>query len=404
MSIIKSTALTIIGIGILLLNSSCHSLNDSFAWDRVGVPSESISESPNVFNDSNEPIIIAEGKDGTSINRPAEKLARQMIFNADIYLLVDSISSTLDIILAESEKAKGYMQSMDSRNIVVRIPADKFKGFILQLGILGKITDKNIRGQDVTDKMMDINIRLDNSEKLRKRYAQLLEKGDKVEDMLKIEKALGEITETIERMKGQIRLLKNRIAFSTVKVHLNSSLPQKDIRTEIPIRWVRDIGSSIANTKKYSHTSYGGSEVVGFKLPEAFMKLSGNSYKTTAMSPLGIYLGITEEDNYEGGSLKFWTKLITNSLEKKSAMIVKSNNELKLDTGWKFQLITAEKIIRNQKYSYYLAVVVFLDSVYCYEIWGPEKEFNNNRENIIRSIKSMQIGTFWDIFFSPSLW
>ena len=51
-----------------------------------------------------------------------------------------------------------------------------------------------------------------------------------------------------------------------------------------------------------------------------------------------------------------------------------------------------------------LAIAVFVDSVYLYEIWGSENEVEKARDSLVKSIKSMRIGTFWDYVFTPSLW
>jgi len=332
-----------------------------------------------VKNDSNDGARAVKKKD-----------VRQIVFTADLYLLVDSISGTLDSIMKMADELDGYMQSSSSKEIVVRVPAGKFKGFVNSVQNLGKVTDKNIVAQDVSEDMMDFNIRLENAEALRKRYAELLQKGGKVEDLIKIEEAMSKITETIERMKGKIRYLKNMVAFSTVTIHLNSSLPQKDISSQIPIEWVRSVGSNIGNTKVINFDRGSRNPIVRFELPKHFM-MSTSWYKTNAMSPRGVYLGIEKKTNFDGGDLDFWSEIIVKALEKNNAVKVNSTDDLKLDTGWPFKLIRTEKSIRDQKYSYYLSVVVFKNKVYVYDAWGPREEFEAVKNDIENSMKSMRI-------------
>jgi hypothetical protein len=52
------------------------------------------------------------------------------------------------------------------------------------------VKDKNIAGEDVTEEYRDLEIRLDSAEKTRQRYLELLNKAERVKEILKIEKEL----------------------------------------------------------------------------------------------------------------------------------------------------------------------------------------------------------------------
>jgi hypothetical protein len=58
----------------------------------------------------------------------------------------------------------------------LRVLAIHFKEALGQIEKPGKVTDKNISGEDVTEEYRDLEIRLDSAEKTRKRYLELLYK------------------------------------------------------------------------------------------------------------------------------------------------------------------------------------------------------------------------------------
>ncbi len=388
-----------VSLSVVFLFSSCAS---RYSHRYYGLDSEAVSDEPMIV--SSKKASVASDDTSASGEKNALLKNRMIIYTADIYLLVNSLDNAQKNIKKLASNFGGYMQSMDKTRIVLRIPAKKFNLFIASLNEAGKVTNKRIDGEDVTEHFTDLKIRLDNALNLRNRYNELLKKAVKVEDMLKIEKALGEITEKVERMKGRMRYLKNRIDLSTVTVHLNAAIPQKDIEQAVPIEWVREIGSDIGDMRQFSKRRYTTSSPVDLTIPKSFVKLSGNSYRMTAMSPNDVFITLKEEDGAEGGTLDFWSTMIKKSLEKKFAVKVLSELKETLNTGWKCRILFAEKHVGTQTYSYMVAVVVYKKQVYLYEVWGDTKEFALEKENIIISVKSMGIGTFMQKLFSPSLW
>jgi len=61
---------------------------------------------------------------------------------------------------------------------------------------------------------------------VRKRLEALLSKSEKMEDTIKLEQELERVTQTIELIKGKLQYMQDQIAFSTIRVDLNSPRPQ----------------------------------------------------------------------------------------------------------------------------------------------------------------------------------
>ena len=107
------------------------------------------------------------------------------------------------------------------------------------------VLQESMRAQDVTKKHMDLSIRLENAEKARQRLLKLIDKATKVEDILKIEEQLTRLTETIERIKGELKYLNEQVAFSMVEVGFQSVAPAvrpSKKRSRSRFAWINQVG------------------------------------------------------------------------------------------------------------------------------------------------------------------
>lgn len=118
-----------------------------------------------------------------------------------------------------SEDTRRQYDDRTENRIVIRVPSDDFDTLITMITAKTPFVEKkNIRARDVTEEYVDIEARLRTKKELEKRYHQLLNQARTVEDILKIEKQIGEVREQIETSQGRINYLNNRIAYSTLTV------------------------------------------------------------------------------------------------------------------------------------------------------------------------------------------
>lgn len=110
------------------------------------------------------------------------------------------------------------MVSSDIDNVTVRIPAEKLNAFMDEVATMGEVESRNVYSQDVTEAYADMDIRLENAKKSRKRYLELLNKADKVSDILEIERELERLNTQIEQLKGQLNSYDKQIQYSSVSV------------------------------------------------------------------------------------------------------------------------------------------------------------------------------------------
>jgi len=146
---------------------------------------------------------------------------KMLVYNANIGITVKNSDSTISQITRIAEEQKGYVVSKSNYQITIRIESEKLDGTVAQVSKLGKLTRKSISTTDVSDNYADIKIRLDNAEKARTRYLELLAKAENVEAALKVEKELERLNTEIDQLRGQVIKMEHDVRFSTLTVNVN---------------------------------------------------------------------------------------------------------------------------------------------------------------------------------------
>jgi Domain of unknown function (DUF4349) len=100
------------------------------------------------------------------------------------------------------------------------VPAAKFDDTIDQLSRLGKVQNEHISGNDVSAQYVDLHARLANMEAQRNAMLALLGKAQTIPDIIAVQNQLGQITQQIEQLKGQISYIEHNTTFSTVSVNI----------------------------------------------------------------------------------------------------------------------------------------------------------------------------------------
>ena len=103
----------------------------------------------------------------------------------------------------------------------IRVPADQYADFLVAVKKLGVPEEVQENTRDVTAQYVDLEARIANQKRLEERILGVLDevKG-KINDVLQVEKELARVRETIERLEGQMRVLKDKVTMATLTVHV----------------------------------------------------------------------------------------------------------------------------------------------------------------------------------------
>lgn len=162
-----------------------------------------------------------------------------IIKNADIRLLVKDTDRAVDALTQTAFDVQGYIISSRTwyqsdyyganhkyATLTIGVPVDQFENTLRRLRSLAvRVLDENDSGQDVTSQYVDLESQVSNLEATRDRIRGFLDQAKTADEALRINQQLSEVEAQIEQLKGQMKYLQDRSAFSTITVNLEPQMP-----------------------------------------------------------------------------------------------------------------------------------------------------------------------------------
>lgn len=193
-----------------------------------------------------------EGQPGTT-TKIQVKIPSKIRKTADINITVASykqarseiekiIKSSNSYIGNENEQRNTYSISND---MVIRVVNKDFEVMVEKLlSVADNVNSKNISAEDVTAQFVDLQSRLRSKKEIEKRYLDILQKANKVSDILEIEQKIGEIREEIEAKEGELKYLADQVDYSTINLTVHEDFEYTP--SDKPGFWGR-IGAAFGN-------------------------------------------------------------------------------------------------------------------------------------------------------------
>lgn len=177
-------------------------------------------------------------------NPPAGE--RLLTYRGEIRVEVARPEEALARFLTQVKEWGGYLQNQVGTTVVVRIHSKQFEPAFVFLRGTGRVLAETRHADDVTEEFTDLGIRIENARKSLDRLREILQKADKVEDILKVEEQMRRLTEEIERMEGRRKLLADQVAMSTLQAEFQAVAAAPPVRrSRVPSRfaWINQIGA-----------------------------------------------------------------------------------------------------------------------------------------------------------------
>jgi hypothetical protein len=180
---------------------------------------------------------------------------RKIIYNAQIELVVEDLSTVVDDLTGLVKQHGGYVAETDVSGSAggqrrgmwkVRVPVDRFDAFTAAVTKLGELQKNHVDSQDVTEEFYDIEARIANKQQEEKRLQKHL--GDStgsLEDILAVEREISRVRGEIEQAQGRLRYLANVSALSTVTI---TASELRDYKPPISPAFSTQIGRTFFNS------------------------------------------------------------------------------------------------------------------------------------------------------------
>jgi len=170
-------------------------------------------------------------------SQPTESQNRLIIKESYLSLVVKNVFDTQKKILEKTEKMGGFMvqsyfdnpQEAASATITIRVPAKKLDQALNDFKKLAvKVVSENLSGSDVTEEYTDIEARLTTLYKTKTKFEEIMEKANRVQDILEVQRELINLQGQIDALVGQKKYLEKSADLAKITIYLSTdelSLP-----------------------------------------------------------------------------------------------------------------------------------------------------------------------------------
>lgn len=170
----------------------------------------------------------------------AGQAERMIVRNGFLSLVVESVASAAAEVERITGDLGGFVVSSSlqgegkatSARLTVRVPVDRFGEAMAQLRKLAvRVAGDSTSGQDVTQEYSDLQAQVRNLEAAEAQLQRIMDRAEKVEDVLQVHRELVSIRGQIETAKGRALYLERTAATSAINVDLlPSSSPEPLVR------------------------------------------------------------------------------------------------------------------------------------------------------------------------------
>lgn len=199
---------------------------------RMAEPADTVAEYEATGGDI--PPVPESGEEVTFAELDTTEMTKDLmvIKTADLTYEVEDVDKATDEVVTVVSKYNAFI--LDSHKykdeygfsystVTVRIKPEYFEKAIKDLheGVEGDLLNEQITGEDITAEYVDLKARLVNKLEVQRRFNEYLDTQTRsLDDIITVERELERLGEDVERLKGQLRYLENRVALSTITVNV----------------------------------------------------------------------------------------------------------------------------------------------------------------------------------------
>ncbi|HEX2736165.1 MAG TPA: DUF4349 domain-containing protein [Polyangiaceae bacterium] len=302
-----------------------------------------------------------------------------IVYSGFLRLQVRRLLDAVDAITKAAESRGGYIESLSSQSIVVRVPSKDFELVMAQFAGFGEVLDRRIQAADVTEQFTDLGARLSVSKEARARLLALLEQTKDAAQRLQIVAEVKRLTEQIESFESQITTLQNLVDFYTISIELVPLVQDaREPTYRSPFAWIRDLSPLTATLE--SHKSD-----FDWKLPTAFIQFDKEKvFRAQAADTAMLRAGKIE--NEPKADAAFWANAVDYEMAGRGEKRIQDGTRGTL----RYQVYANDDI----KPRYYLVAISVVEAdVYVLEVFFPNKaSFDRHLASVIDSFSAFQPG------------
>jgi len=212
----------------------------------------------NLSDSSSSTLKIAStSRNSSSVETASD---RMVIENTSLSLRVDDVETSINNIKKTTQDLSGFLinsniskpEEAASGSISVRVPKDKKTEAIDAFKkMANKVVSENVISDDITDEYQDLDARLEVLTKTKTKYEEILNKAEKVSDILEVQQQLTNLQIQIDSVKGQQKYYDQSVDLTKITLYLSTdeiALPYTPTNTWQPKAIFKQATRSLVET------------------------------------------------------------------------------------------------------------------------------------------------------------
>jgi hypothetical protein len=185
-------------------------------------------------------VATASSAPTSSPSVPGNQVPRQVILTAEIDVATQDVAAATTKARSIATSAGGELFGEDSVNgpnatatLTLKVPPDRLDKVLDDIGRLGDEKRRQLKADDVTQKVVDLASRIATDEVSVNRLRDFLAKATSTADVATLEAELTRRETDLETLRGQQRTLQGQVAMATITVTLVGPV-KKDTLRDLP--------------------------------------------------------------------------------------------------------------------------------------------------------------------------
>jgi hypothetical protein len=224
---------------LALLTFSCSSRSSESRVARQDV-AQKVEAEPQKESVKGRTTFSVSLRDADNSEATTATTDRKIVRNADLTMEVASTNEAQHRVSSIAEAHGGFVVNSESKQresadpaqrtvdfkVMVRIPADQYGVALDEIKKLASnVLEEKSTGQDVTEEFIDLEARIKTQKALETQFLEIMQRANKIEDALEVQRQIAEVRTEIEKLEGRKRFLENRSSLATITVNIQAPRP-----------------------------------------------------------------------------------------------------------------------------------------------------------------------------------
>jgi Domain of unknown function (DUF4349) len=187
----------------------------------------------------------------TPVVHQISDLSRDVIFNADLTVAVSDVAGAGEQATRMIQGIGGFLFGQRTVGppeptsvLTFKVAPEDFQEALSRLGSLGEIRAQNVSADDVTERIVDLESRINTAAASVDRLRGLLENATDIKAIVELENELLARETQLETLRGQLRTLQDQVALATIVLSLTEAASRPAIDLQLTAYPAHDDGLS----------------------------------------------------------------------------------------------------------------------------------------------------------------